>query len=237
MKKAFKILGVVLLIVLIAIGALAFKHRKYISAFIEAKYSSSEQIKEKIAQNDEKLKKELEGYMPDMYREYTEDEKAQIESGEVSEKEIMAKIISENLSAEDKESGKKVTDNTPQKTPEPEKPSADKIIAGYVSQMYSLEGKYVGGIEGVISRAHAEYVKTAEHEKDTAAMAAVGAKYIGEIYALESSCDGEVESILANLRSELEAIGADTSVVSTMREAYNNEKQLKRSYYMGLYMN
>ena len=67
-------------------------------------------------------------------------------------------------------------------------------------------------------------------------MTAVGAKYITEIYSLESSCDAEVNTLLDSLKAELTAIGADTSIIGTIRSAYNNEKQLKRSYYMSKYM-
>ncbi len=45
------------------------------------------------------------------------------------------------------------------------------------------------------------------------------------------------KELLANLKAELKAIGANTSIIATIRNAYSNEKQLKRSYYMGKYIN
>lgn len=249
MKKAFKIIGIIFAAVIVIAACLLFAMRDNIAAFIKAKNENPEQILAQMQENDAELKKELELHLNETYREYTEEEKRQIESGEASEKEILAKIISEK-SAESSSSNPSANTSANSSDPgaetygppAPPKDSAssqqrsDKIINKYVSRLYSMEGRYISSIEGVISRAYAEYVRTAKHNDDTAAMASVGVKYIGEIYSLEASCDSEVNSLLASMKSELDAIGADTSIIGTIRNAYNNEKQLKRSYYMGKYM-
>lgn len=249
MKKAFKIIGIIFAAVIVIAACVLFAMRDNIAAFIKAKNENPEQILAQMQENDAELKKELELQLNETYREYTEEEKRQIESGEASEKEILAKIISEK-SAESSSSNPSANTSANSSDPgaetygppAPPKDSAssqqrsDKIINKYVSRLYSMEGRYISSIEGVISRAYAEYVRTAKHNDDTAAMASVGAKYIGEIYSLEASCDSEVNSLLASMKSELDAIGADTSIIGTIRSAYNNEKQLKRSYYMGKYM-
>ena len=253
MKKAFKIIGIIFAAVIVIAACLLFAMRDNIAAFIKAKNEKPEQILAQMQENDAELKKKLELQLNETYREYTEEEKRQIESGEASEKEILAKIISEKSAESSSSNPSANTSANPSPNsadtgaetygpPAPPKDSAssqqrsDKIINKYVSRLYSMEGRYISSIEGVISRAYAEYVRTAKHNDDTAAMASVGAKYIGEIYSLEASCDSEVNSLLASMKSELDAIGADTSIIGTIRSAYNNEKQLKRSYYMGKYM-
>ena len=230
MKKILKVAGVVFAVLVVVALALAFWQRDNITAFVDAIRNDSEKIVEKIAQNDKELKNELETYLGEGFREYTEEEKVQIESGEVSEKEVLAKIIAEkseaaNTDAQNGETASKSTVNT------------DAIINRYVSKLYSMENRYIAGIDDVLARAHAEYVSIARHEKDMAALSSVGSKYIKEIYALEAQCDGEVEALLENLKTELEGVGADTSIIEKMRSAYKNEKQLKRSYYMKKYMN
>lgn len=234
MKKALKIIGIIAIIIVLALACVLFVMRDNISAFIRARYENPEQIMAQMSENDSELKKELETHLNQTYREYTEEEKRQIESGEVSEKEVLAKIIAEKSAADVPEENEQYGPPAPQQSTSAQ--SSEKIINKYVSQLYSMEGRYIASIEGVISRAYAEYVSTAKHNDDKAAMASVGAKYIGEIYSLEASCDSEVNSLLASMKSELDAIGADTSIIGTIRSAYNNEKQLKRSYYMGKYM-
>lgn len=230
MKKILKITGIVFAVLVVVVAIVAFWQRDNITAFVGAIKNDPEKIVEKIAENDKELKSELETYLGEGFRDYTEEEKVQIESGEVSEKEVLAKIIAEkseaaNTDAQNGETASKSTVNT------------DAIINRYVAKLYSMENRYIAGIDGVLARAHAEYVSIARHEKDMAALSSVGSKYIKEIYALEAQCDSEVEALLENLKTELEGVGADTSIIEKMRSAYKNEKQLKRSYYMKKYMN
>ena len=244
MKTVWKIIGAIFGLLLVAVLIVAFWQKDNISAFITAMRYTPEQLKEQISENDKALKKELEGLLGSKnIRDYTEEEKALIERGEASEKEILAKIIAEqggwimpaSASGDGKLGAGGAASQTQDPAGEPTK-SADTIISGYVAQLYVMEGRYLAGIDGVLDRAYAEYVSTAKHDQDTAAMTAVGAKYITEIYSLESSCDAEVNTLLDSLKAELTAIGADTSIIGTIRSAYNNEKQLKRSYYMSKYM-
>lgn len=253
MKKFLKVFAIIVaaaVAVLVAAAAvIAVWQWDNISAFVTALNETPEQTMQKMNENDAALKEELENQLGQQYRELTEEEKQQIESGEVSEKEILAKIISEKAEEGTATDTAEASANeiqpaygtygppAPKETQATKKQSADKIINRYVSTLYSMESRYIGSIEGVLSRAYAEYVRTAKHEQDTAAIASVGAKYIQEIYSLEAQCDGEVETLLGSLKSELDAIGADTSIIATIRSAYANEKQLKRSYYMGKYLN
>lgn len=244
MKTVWKIIGAIFGLLLVAVLIVAFWQKDNISAFITAMRYTPEQLKEQISENDKALKKELEGLLGSKnIRDYTEEEKALIERGEASEKEILAKIIAEQggwitpaSASGDGQIGAGGSSSQTQDSGSKPTKSADTIISGYVAQLYAMEGRYLASIDGVLDRAYAEYVSTAKHNQDTAAMTAVGAKYITEIYSLESSCDAEVNTLLDSLKAELTAIGADTSIIGTIRSAYNNEKQLKRSYYMSKYM-
>ena len=55
-------------------------------------------------------------------------------------------------------------------------------------------------------------------------------RYIKSVASLESQCDKDVEAVLSDLRTELEAQGKDTSIIETLRKAYNEEKSLKKAY-------
>ena len=60
-------------------------------------------------------------------------------------------------------------------------------------------------------------------------------KYLGKAGSLEGEADAKVEDLLSELKTELEAIGANPSIVDTMRSSYENEKTLKKSYYLSLF--
>ena len=53
---------------------------------------------------------------------------------------------------------------------------------------------------------------------------------------IEAECDKKVNAVIANLKKELEAIGAETDIVRTIENAYAAEKQLKLSYYANKYL-
>ena len=65
----------------------------------------------------------------------------------------------------------------------------------------------------------------------------IAGKYLKTVASLESQCDKDVESLLSDLRTELEAQGKDTSIIETLRKAYNEEKSLKKAYYLDVYTN
>ena len=54
---------------------------------------------------------------------------------------------------------------------------------------------------------------------------------------MELDCDAQVDAALDELRKTLTAQGKDTAVVETLRQAYENEKSLKKAYYLDVYMN
>lgn len=248
MKKVWSIIGIVFGVIVIVVICLGIWQRDNIKAVMTAMQYNSEQVLSQISENDKKLKEELSGYFSSGLRDYTEEEKEKIASGEWTEKEVLAKIISEKSSelaegsdpSSESDAGGHNSATVGQQGEngagtQANQAEADRIISKYVSQLYALEGKYLGKIDAIVSAAYAEYVRTAKHSGDTDAMMAVGARYLGQVNALEASCDGEVEAVLSGLRSELSAIGADTGVVQICRDAYENEKTLKRAYYMSLY--
>ncbi len=284
-RKAAKIICVVFAVLIAVVSGAAIWQKDNIKAFILSRKYSSKELLAQMSENDKQLKEEIEKYFPEGIREYTDEEKEQIESGELSEKQVLAKILSEkseelenkeNMTDEEREIYEKIeqiqkkinpnvkvsVDTSDVLVPKPAKdanssgeivvigkpsqsgannssksdhsPTAESIISKYVSQLYALEGKYIGYIEGVVSSAKGEAKSKGLTKKDTSALLSIGAKYTSRINSLEASCDGEVEAVISNLKRELNAIGADTGIISTIRSAYSNEKSLKRAYYMNM---
>ncbi len=283
-KKILTSVLIVLLTLIAIIAAICLWQRENINAFIMSVNYDKAQIAEKIQKNDQDLKQEVERYFPNGIREFTEDEKKKIASGEVSEKQILAKILSESERSLTSEEAEAIVDaiakknpyatitynpetvitptkksestskddsqnkeqhivviGRPSSSPEnnpsvPEKPnpSQESIISKHVSRLYALEGKYISAIERVVSSAKSEAKSKGLQKKDTSQLLAIGASYTGIVNSLEASCDAEVEGVISSLKSELEAINGDLSIISTIRSAYANEKSLKRAYYMSM---
>lgn len=288
LKKILICIFVIFLTVFILLCGIAMWQKDNIKAFILSRKYSSVELLNKMSENDKQLKEEIVKYFPDGIREFTKEEEEQIDSGAVSEKQVLAKILSEKseqfetkqvLTEKEKETYEKIIEIQKKINPEmdvkidtneivvPEnekkdeidekneiavigKPSnteknekneenikddrAEVIISKYVSRLYNLESKYIGEIENVVSLAKSDAKSKGLTKKDTSQLLAVGAKYTENINALEASCDAEVETIISNLSYELSSIGADMSIISTIRTAYSNEKSLKRAYYMNM---
>lgn len=116
--------------------------------------------------------------------------------------------------------------NAPQQT-------YDAELAAMVGEIYALRSSFVGQLDDLLQQAKAEYaaLSPAEREKQKNALAS---KYISLAGGLESSCDSQMESILSRIQKHLKETGGDPSLVKEIRKVYENEKALKKSYYMSL---
>lgn len=95
MKK--RIFLIVILIILTTVGVFAYTQRDNIMGVIYSFQYSSDEIESLIESNDENLKSELEEIIGHPIRDFTEEEKKQIDDGTVSKKEVIEKIIYEEL--------------------------------------------------------------------------------------------------------------------------------------------
>jgi hypothetical protein len=101
--------------------------------------------------------------------------------------------------------------------------------------MYTLKAYYLGELGSFESELKAQYKDKYGNKKSAGAVADVIQSNMTKAAAMESECDSKVEEVLSNMRSELEAIGASTDIVSVAEDSYVNEKALRKSYYLSLY--
>lgn len=137
--------------------------------------------------------------------------------------------------------GKQETDasqqtSPPAETTTPPAPTANDT-AKYIAKLYVLKSQFTGELGKIEGQITSEYVALPKEERTPAARKSIAGKYLKTVAALESQCDKDVESLLSDLRTELEAQGKDTSIIETLRKAYNEEKSLKKAYYLDVYTN
>ncbi len=211
MKKIiiWSVTGVILISLLIG-GYILWDN--YGQAVIMAMKFSEEELKEKS--DSKKIIEDVTGLE---IREMTEEEKAALEKGEKNEGEIMEQII--------KDASKKENLKT-----------ADVITAKYLGEIYSLQSEYTGIVEGIIYeiREYYYYLRDVEKYKKEAAMSAASNKFSPVISSNEIACDGKLEGILSRMKTELTNNKCDTSIISTIRTKYKEEKDSKKAYYLKL---
>lgn len=120
-----------------------------------------------------------------------------------------------------------------EETLDPSSQNYDAELAAMVGEIYALRTFFVGQLDGLLQQAKAEYgaLSPEQREKQKNSLAS---KYIGLAGSLEANCDSQMEAILSRIQKHLKENGGDTSLVKEIRKVYENEKALKKSYYMSM---
>lgn len=253
MNRIVKGFLVVLVLLTVAAGALAFWQKDNLKALYDSQKYSSEELLHQIDSSKEEIKKELEVRYPGLkIQDISAEDETKILKGELTLEEVAKKYNLPLESMLDPNSSQgSVNDVTNQQGSTPaesstngssiaSKPSSgstssggvqtkeDKVIGDHIGRMYGLKAKYLSKLGALEGQAISEYKSSA----GKASKKEIGYKYarIGASY--EGSCDAEVESVLGSLESELSAMGADTSIVTKLRNSYYQEKRAKKAYYI-----
>lgn len=227
MKKFLKTLSVIILILVIVLVGILLWQRKNIESILMGVSQNSEQIEQKRNENQETLVGDVNDYMDTPAREMTDEEIGQIEQGETTAAEVYQKIFEEK---------NKETENTIPEQAVANAKDKDRIISQYMSELYRLQNEYTAKAEATIAEGASYYESIKKHPQDAAARASTITKFTSVVRNLEKECDSEVETVIKNMTADLNAIGADTSIIESVRATYANEKQLKLSYYANKYL-
>lgn len=146
-------------------------------------------------------------------------------------------VTKEELEAAKKEdagnSGNSSSNTDPQSPPAEEKPSASDKASKCIAQMYVLKSSFTSRLDRLFNEAKAYYISLTPEQRKTAKTELMD-KYYSQVSALEYECDTKVNAILSELDAELTLTGEDKSIINKIRDAYNQEKSLKKAYYLNL---
>lgn len=211
MKKAWRIVLIVLLIVLITAAALAWHYRDYLRAFSDAKQYSSEDLQQQLDDNQAALEELLSEYLP---VEPSEQETIPSNQESTQTQQSTASSLPESASTQEQE----VAEELP---PDPE-------ITAIVAAFYQLRDEYGSKLEDIKARAYEEYRQTKPSKSELPQMAL---KYVREATLLEVECDQQVLALLDKLSKHIKNNGGDESLPEKILELYLNEKRVKKAWY------
>ena len=231
MKRAIKItLSILIVLVLIASAAVLWQW-KNIKGIVIGVSENQEEIKKRREDNQANLVEDVNTLLDEPLREFTEEEKTKIEEGSLSVSEVYQQLF------EEKKTQLEEKQIAPAKGQKPDNSAKkDEIISRHMSQLYQLQNEFTARAEATIASGANYYESINAHPQDPVARANTITKYTPIVRGIEKECDARVEAIISSLRSELEGIGAETSIIDTIRKTYANEKQLKLSYYANKYL-
>ncbi len=241
MRKPFKILIISLIVIACMSAMFLIWQRSNISSLINGLSSSSEELAVKMDDNRNKLKTEVEKYVSKPIEDISAEDEKRLIKGEITVEEIADKY---NLPLDYmKDSELNVNDKSPNKAQDnlndakQDSKEIDSEISESVSKMYALKAKYVNKL-GEVERSVVEEYKSLPKEKQNKdGRYKILMDNLDNVSKLEKKCDDEVAKVLSDLESELKRLNGDTEIVKILKEAYKQEKEIKKSYYLSLYNN
>ncbi len=110
----------------------------------------------------------------------------------------------------------------------------DAIVGDRIVELYSLKAYYLGQLGQIEASAKSDYLSLPKEKRGLVGKNAIVNKYMGIAMGHMNACDAKVNSLLSGLETDLRAANADTSIIKTIRDAYESEKTMKKAYYASL---
>jgi vacuolar-type H+-ATPase subunit I/STV1 len=241
MKKTFKILIILLIVITCVAAGLLIWQSDNISSLISGLSSSSEELAAKMDDQRNKLKTEVEKYVSRPIEDISAEDEKKLIKGEITVEEIADKYnLPLDYMKDADTSLSEGTTNNPQDASnevQPDSKAIDKAISEGVSKMYALKAKYVNKLGEVERAVLKEYKNLPKEKQNKDGKYKILMDNLDSVAKLEKKCDDEVAKVLSDLEEELESLNGDTEIVKILREAYKQEKEIKKSYYLSMYNN
>ena len=221
MKKLKTAMIVILVIIVVAAGITVWQYDN-INAAIKAFSYSQNEISEMMSENKEKLENELKEKLPEMVSDFSPEDEKKIMTGEMTIEEAIKK---KEIELEEKLKTEKKQNNEANK-------KTNEIVSKKVIEFYSLKAYYLGQLGQLEAKVIADYSKLPAEKKNLVGKKEIAGKYLSVATGLLNQCDAKVDSLLKELEKDIKAVGGDLSVISTIKNHYENEKNLKKAYYM-----
>ena len=238
MKKINKILLTILTIIVFAFAAVVVWQYDNISALLNGMNKSTEDLALEIDKKRDDLKTEVEKYTNSPIIDITAEDEQKLIKGEISLEEISEEY---NLSIEymkDEEVNKAPEDistEIPTGVPVDNSKQIEKEIGDSVGRMYALKAKYVNKLGELEREVIDQYAKLPESKQNMDAKKELVMSNLDYIAKLEKTCDTEVGEVISSLEENLKDLGGDLKIIQILKKSYNDEKELKKSYYLSLY--
>lgn len=226
MKKGAKIALGVAAVLAVAGAAAAVWQWNNLNALRYGLTLDQDTLDQRLEENRTVLNEAMDQYDISDYT-FTEEEVSQLTEGTVSAQEAAKKLL-EQPAQEVPQT------EQPEQAPQADHAQEEAEIRELIATMYVLRATYVGKLEAVVQSAIDEYT-AGEHTSENRTRVVRGK--LDELIAMEKECDGEVAAVVSRLRELLKATGQDDSLARQVEETYQEEKSLKKAYYLNEFRN
>ncbi len=231
MKLWKKIVLWIVLFFLASVIALAVWQFDNIMVLVKTFSTSSADIAREIDISKKQLEQELKEQYPSVVSDFSAEEEKKIIKGELSVEDAVSSL---NEKFENRKSKEKDKTGQPVQNNSKTREEVDALIGEKAIELYSLKAYYLGKLGQMEASVKKDYASMPKEKKNLIGKKELVSKYMGIALGLLSECDARVEKLLTELNAELKKLDADTSIIKKIRDAYENEKNLKKAYYIKL---
>lgn len=242
MKKINKILLTILTIIVFAFAAVVVWQYDNISALLNGMNKSTEDLALEIDKKRDDLKTEVEKYTNSPVIDITAEDEQKLIKGEISLEEISEKynlpieyMKDEEVNKDPEDIPTEIPNEIPNEVPVDNSKQIEKEIGDSVGRMYALKAKYVNKLGELEREVIDQYAKLPESKQNMDAKKELVMSNLDYIAKLEKTCDTEVGEVISSLEENLKDLGGDLKIIQILKKSYNDEKELKKSYYLSLY--
>lgn len=232
-KTARTVLLIVLAVLLLAVGLLAWRFRKEIQALTISRQYSTAELEDRLADNDQTIRDAVEASSDVTVRAPTEEEREALRDGSLSQEELIGRLTGESAAgSSDSAPETAAPEEQPAEQAPAEPPEYQKQLSALIAQVYVLREEYLAALDNMETSAKADYRALSDSQRTAGKLASLVSDYIGRATRLEKECDGKMDAIIAQMETLIQANNGDMSLTDTVFNTYVNEKSLKKAWYM-----
>ena len=232
-KTGRTVLLIVLAVLVLAVGLLAWRFRKEIQAFTISRQYSTAELEGQLADNDQTIRDAVEASSDVTVRAPTEEEREALRDGSLSQEELIGRLTGESAAgSSDSAPETAAPEEQPAEQAPAEPPEYQKQLSALIAQVYVLREEYLAALDNMETSAKADYKALSGSQRTAARLASLVSDYLGRATRLEKECDGKMDAIIVQMETLIQANNGDMSLTDTVFNTYVNEKSLKKAWYM-----
>lgn len=238
MKKRYIFLCVLAIFIIIA-GIVAWMNFDNIKAIYKATQYNTEEIETQMVENEKKNTEILEKYNQTNIKPLSEEESEKLTKGELTEEEAINLVLGKT---QQEQPTKPAETNQSQKPEEPvkeEQPAMsvedEEKLGALVAKIYVLKGKYNQLIADENYSAASDFYSLPKEQQTKDKKYERGLTFMRNVLNLQSQCDAEMEIIFTEMTDLLTKNNMSLELVDEIRKAYEEEKELKKAYFVNKY--
>ena len=206
-----------LALMVLALGALAWRFREEIHAFRIARQYSTGELQEQLDGTDQTIRDAVDASGDITVRAPTDEEKQALRDGTLTQDELVGRLTGSEENA--------ASDTKPEKTEKPsEEPDAQqeyqKALSELIAKVYVLREEYTNALEDMETAAKADYYALPDGQRSVSKLAPLVSSYLAKATALEKECDGKMDAVIAEMERLIKENNGDMSLTDTVFDTY-----------------